>query len=101
MYDFQNGPIGYQTKKTYLTKEDVKRVRRMTPEKCLEVTKRDCIYCEYSSGGCSSAAMGVTCNYILDEGHRRPCFPGDCREAGVFKKRQYDLKLEDNSKHFS
>lgn len=76
--------------KTCLSDEDLKRVCTLTPEKCKEIAKKDCRFCAYSIGGNGGTEM--VCVYILRTEHRRPCFPGDCRQKGVFKKRE-DVKI--------
>lgn len=83
---------------TYLSDEDLKQVYTLTPEKCKEIAKKDCRFCVYSSGG-NGGSSEMTCVYILRTKHRRPCFPGDCRQKGVFKKKENSKisKLDDYS----
>lgn len=57
------------------------------PERTVqEIITKDCKKCQYGSRKSDGARM--TCDYIGDMGHRRPCKPGDCRETGVFKPRE-------------
>lgn len=57
------------------------------PERTVqEIITKDCKKCQYGSRNSDGARM--TCDYIGDMGYRRPCKPGDCREAGVFKPRE-------------
>jgi len=80
-------PIGYQLEGTYLTKEELERVRSINTESCVKTAKKDCIYCEHACGTNGGRGVSnITCNYIIDTGHMRPCFPGECREKGAFKK---------------
>lgn len=56
------------------------------PERVVqEIAIQDCKKCQYGSRTSEGAKM--TCDYIGDTDHRRPCKPGNCREAGIFKPR--------------
>lgn len=80
-------PIGYQLGGTYLTKEELEKVRKIDTESCIRTAKADCIYCAHSCGTNGGRGISnITCNYIIDTGHIRPCFPGECRQKGVFEK---------------
>lgn len=85
-------PIGYQLSGTYLTKDELDRVRKIDSASCIKTAKKDCIYCEHACGTNGGRGVSnITCNYIMDTGHIRPCFPGECREKGAFEKRKRSL----------
>ena len=61
--------------------------REKTDKDILKIKMMDCRYCKYSSK-MQSASSAITCNYIGITGHQRPCLPGNCRAAGVFRGRR-------------
>ena len=54
----------------------------------LKTREKDCRHCAYVAGmGERGSVSNSICNYIGVTEEMRPCLPGKCREAGVFKPR--------------
>jgi len=70
-------------------KEQAEKKEREQAEKLASKASRAmCKKCGYSlsaSGG--HGYMDRVCGYMLITGHRRPCLPGQCMDAGVFASR--------------
>lgn len=92
--------------KTPMSEEDYNRVINRTADDIRKTRKKDCAKCIYLKGASStrpisSAAASITtyCDYITIEGKCRPCFAGDCRKAGVFKRKPvHKEKKEDTAR---
>jgi hypothetical protein len=71
-------------------KEQAEKKEREQAEKLASKASRAmCKKCGYSlsaSGG--HGYMDRVCGYMLITGHRRPCLPGQCMDAGVFASRE-------------
>ena len=63
--------------------EDVMDARERRKNVC-----KKCIYRAFELNSTNSNAIvyGNTCNYIIVEGHIRPCAPSNCVDAGIFIK---------------
>lgn len=77
-----------------MSAEDRAFVERRTAADIIKTRKKDCIKCIYLKGANGStlntsprSATNTFCDYLAMEGRRRPCRPGECREAGVFSPR--------------
>lgn len=57
-----------------------------------ELKRKQCCKCAYFSRNGTTDLLNATCDYILDEGHRRPCDPRDCVEKGVFIPKKKDKR---------
>lgn len=68
----RTGPVRWKD----LTEDEVNKRKR-------EVCK-NCFYLRISSGPKDYIVRG-TCDYMLIEGHMRPCSPLECVEKGVFR----------------
>lgn len=70
----------------------------MTEKEIRKIADRDCAQCKYSSVQTSFKRYGdrkartYTCNYILKTQKKRPCRPGECREAGVFEPKRKNAR---------
>ena len=56
--------------------------REMTTEEINRIARRKCIHCIYRGGSTHNfgeGVTGVTCDYILFTGKRRPTRPEDCQ----------------------
>lgn len=62
-----------------------------TREEIEKIKKEDCKNCAYSLKRNDQNGY-ISCNYIDITGHRRPCLPGNCRAAGIFKGRKGEGK---------
>lgn len=51
---------------------------------------RYCKHCRYSV---SLSMEGIACYYLVYTGHRRPCDPEDCVEAGVYERKKRKKKV--------
>lgn len=57
-----------------------------------ELKRKQCCKYAYFSRNGTTDLLNATCDYILDEGHRRPCDPRDCVEKGVFIPKKKDKR---------
>lgn len=93
--------ISYSLGDSSLTEEEYRYIKKRTAEDCYRTAKKDCLYCKYSNAlNSSKSPTNITCNYICMTGHMRPCLPGKCREAGVFKKVKRQDKEEGGGRHY-
>lgn len=53
-----------------------------------------CLKCRYFSTSVKEQIGLATCDYMLMEGHRRPCHPMMCREEGIWKHRDRKRKTK-------
>ena len=68
-----------------LDDKGIKRILARTPADIQQTRKKDCRYCMYMAGTKLTGDLSNSyCNYIGITEHSRPCFPGECRSAGVF-----------------
>lgn len=72
-----------------MTDEEIKYIRNRTSKEIRQTILQDCQYCKYSEGGYRDEKI---CNYIGITGKIRPCLPGKCRQAGVWKEKRKTRK---------
>jgi hypothetical protein len=81
-----------KTEAASAAQEEYKPWKYMTEADINQIKVKNCCSCAYSIGPNGvrkdNYVKALTCNYISDVGHRRPCRPEKCRERGVWRKKK-------------
>lgn len=82
-----------------MDEDDFVFILNRTVKDILKTRKQDCTKCMYIKGlkgGCLNRSIALAtdtyCDYLTMEKCRRPCRPGECRKAGVFRQRKRKAK---------
>lgn len=74
-----------------LTDKEIEYMRSLTDAKIKSIKKRHCVHCIYFMGT-SSNLYDRYCDYLDIVGHDRPCLPGKCKQKGVWKAKDENIK---------
>jgi hypothetical protein len=70
-----------------MTEREMKVIQNRRDSEIYKIKKKDCIHCFYTTGRTTDFKQ-IICEYLAMAGKMRPCLPGECRAAGVFKERR-------------